>query len=97
MLSHSVLQDPSLVMVDDEEAIEYSKGQGRDIEEVHSDTRFAMVAEEGLLLIRWRGISWCFPHPAQDTSLRYIKAEHSEFAMDPRCAPRAVLKHHAED
>ena len=47
MLGHIAMQDPPLVMRNDEEAIENSKGECRHGEEVHCGNGLAMVVQEG--------------------------------------------------
>ena len=39
----------------------------------------------------------CFPHPAQDGSLRNIEAKHDQLAVDAWSTPGWVLGNHAED
>jgi hypothetical protein len=56
-----------------------------------------MVAQKRRPTLGWFGISGSFPHPTKHGSLRNVEAQHSEFAMDPRRAPGAVLGHQAKD
>jgi hypothetical protein len=36
-------------------------------------------------------------HPSRNRSFRDVEAEHKQFAMNARCSPCRVLRHHAED
>ena len=85
------------MVANDEETVKHTEGNGRYREEVHGGDGFAVIAQEGEpALGRLRGPR-SVPHPAGDATLGDLKAEHDEFAVDARSAPRGVLGHHLED
>ena len=91
------MKNPASIMSDDKETVEHAKRQRRHGEEVHCSDHFTVVAQKrrpapGRLRILGR-----FRHPAQNGSLRDVKAEHLKFSMDSRRAPRRILRHHPED
>jgi hypothetical protein len=47
--------------------------------------------------LRRFGFSGCTAHPAGDSTLRYIEAEHEEFAVDARCTPGGIFNDHLKD
>ncbi len=85
------------IMGNHEEAIEHAEGQRGHSEEVHRGNRFAMVAQKRCPTLGWLGISGSFAHPTKHGPFRNIEAQHSEFAMDPRRTPGAILGYHTED
>lgn len=75
---------------DDEEAVQQTERDRRDGKEVHRCNRFAMIAEEGEPTLGWIGVSRRSLHPAGDSSLRDIVAEHEKLSMDPRRSPGRI-------
>lgn len=90
------VQDAAMIMTDDEEAVEHAERDRRDREEIHCSDDFPVVAQKGKPAPGRLGISRRSAHPARDYSLRDIKTEHEEFAMDPRGVPRWILGNHLE-
>ncbi len=97
MPSDIEMQDASTVMADDEEAIEQVKGERRYGEEIHGDDGFAVIVEKGQPTVDRFWVSGCSSHPAGDGCFRYLESEHEEFAVDARCTPSWILRHHLED
>jgi hypothetical protein len=91
------MKDAPPVMRNDEEAVENAKGQRRNCEEIHRGDSFTMIAQKSRPSFSRLRTSRCFPHPAQDGSLRNIETQHLQFTVDARCAPGRVLGDHAED
>jgi hypothetical protein len=60
-------------MRDDEEAVQYSKGDCWGCEEVHCGNYFAVVAQERRPSPGRLGIPGAFAHPAQDSTLGEIE------------------------
>jgi len=80
-----------------EEAIKEAESRRRDREEVHGRDGLTMVPENGQPPAgRFRVARRLF-QPSGNTSLRYVDAEHLQFAMNPGSTPGRVLGHHAED
>jgi hypothetical protein len=91
------VQNASTIMADDEEAIERAEGGRWDREEIHCGNGFSMIAQKSEPAFCQLGISRRSFHPAGDRSLRDIKTEHEELAMDTRSTPRRVFGEHLED
>src|ERR1017187_3232651 len=91
------VQDTPAIMANNKEAIEKTKGDRRNSEEIHGRDGFAMIAEKSQPPPTRFWISGRSLHPAGDASFRYIEAEHQKFAVDAGSAPGGVLGYHAED
>ncbi len=91
------MQNASAVMGNDKEAVQDSKGNGGNGEEVHCRNGFAVVVQESLPALRRFRILRCPAHPARHGSLREIEAEFQQFAMNARSTPGWILSHYAED
>jgi hypothetical protein len=91
------VQNPSSVVGNDEEAMEHAEGDRRNREEVHCGDRFPMITQKGEPTLRWLRISRRSFHPAGDRSLRDIKTQHEQLAMDARRSPGRILGHDSED
>jgi hypothetical protein len=91
------VQDPPPIMADDEKAIEQTKGDRWDCEEVHRGDGLPMVSKEGEPTFGWLGIPRSSFHPTGDGSLGGIKTEHEEFPVYPRRSPGRILNNHPED
>src|ERR1700739_34585 len=72
---------PSLV-ANNKEAVQQLERDCRDSEEIHGGNRVAMIANKGLPALGKFWISGRTAHPAGDRALRYVEAEHEEFAVD---------------
>src|SRR5258708_940900 len=97
MLCDVDVQDMPTVVTDDEKAIEHAEGDRRNSEKVHRGNHFPMIVEKGKPAPGGFWISRRPFHPTRDRSLRDIKTEHKELAMDARCSPRWILNDHPED
>src|SRR5207302_7885530 len=91
------MPDAPPTVVDDENAVEHTKRNGRDGKKVHRSDDFPVVTEEDEPALGWLRISWCSAHPAGDSSFGDIKTEHHKLTVDTRCAPGRVLRHHPKD
>src|SRR5258706_9762769 len=91
MLCDIEVQDAPTIVTDDEEAIEHAEGDRRNREEVHRGNRFPVVAEKGKPARGRLRISRCPFHPTRDGSLRDVKTEHENLAMNAWRSPRWVL------
>ena len=76
------MQDTPTVVTDDEKTIERAEVDRRNSEEVHRGNRFTVITEKGKPAPGWLRISRRPFHPTRDRSLRDIKAEHENLAMD---------------
>jgi hypothetical protein len=70
------MNNSAAVMGDDEEAVEHAKGQRWHSEEVHCSDHFAVVAQKYSPLRGRSGIPGRFAHPAQNSTLGDLEAEH---------------------
>ena len=84
-------------MTDNEEAIEETKGDRRNGEEIHGRDGFAVIAQKSQPPPSRFWIPGRSLHPAGDASLRYIEAQHQKFSMNAGSAPGAIFGYHAED
>src|SRR5262249_19456056 len=91
------VQDAPTVVGDDEEAVEYSKRNCWNREEIHCRDGFPMVAKKGEPTLGRLRISRRSFHPTGDAPFRDIKTEHENFAMDARRSPSRILGDHPED
>ena len=85
------------IMSNHEEATQHAERERRHGEEIHRCSGFAMVAQEHRPSLGWLRVSWSFPHPSKHGPFRNVEAQHSDFPMDPRRAPGAVLGQQAKD
>src|ERR1700751_3345855 len=87
---------PSLV-ANNKEAVQQLERDCRDSEEIHGGNRVAMIANKGLPALGKFWISGRTAHPAGDRALRYVEAEHEEFAVDARRTPGGIFNGHLKD
>ncbi len=97
MLGDIEVQDASMIVTDDEKAIERAEGDRRNSEEVHRGNRFPVITEKGKPALGRLRIASCPFHPTRDRSLRDIKADHEKLAVDAWRSPRWVLNDHPEN
>jgi len=97
MPSDIEMQDASTVVADDEEAIKQVKCERRDREEIHGGDGFAVITQKRQPTVGRFWVPGRSSHPAGDGCLRYIESQHQQFAMDSRCTPGWILRHHLED
>jgi hypothetical protein len=82
-------------MLQDKNAEEQAKGNGRDYEEIHRGDAVGMITQEGLPALRRRS-----PPPRhifRHALLPDIDTELEELAMDPRSTPEGVGQAHLAD
>src|ERR1700676_2109245 len=91
------MQDPTPVVADDEKAVQNTKRERWDGEEVHRSNGLAMVSEERQPSLCRVWISRGSPDPSRDTSFREIETQLEQFAVNARCSPGRILGHHTED
>jgi hypothetical protein len=84
-------------MMNDEKAVEQAASKSRYGEEVHCRNCFAMIAQDSRPAPCRLNVPGSFPHPPQNSSLRDLEPEHSQFAMNPGRTPSRVLPDHFED
>jgi len=94
---HIEVQDLTPVVPDDEKAVQNTKRDRRDGEEVHRSNGLAMVSEERQPSLCRVWISRGSPDPPRDTPFREIETQLEQFAMNARCSPSWILSHHTED
>jgi hypothetical protein len=94
---HIEVQDLTPVVADHEKAIQNTKRQRWDCEEVHRRDCLAMVSEERQPSLHSIWISRGSPYPSRDTPFRQIKTQLEQFAVNPRRSPGRILGDHAED
>ena len=97
MTSDIEVQDAATVMANEKEAVEHTQRERRDREEIHRRDRFAVIAKKRQPAFGGFWAPGCSPHPAGDGRLRYLEAQHEEFAVDARCTPSWILRDHLED
>ena len=91
------VKDASPVMTDYEKTIEQVEGDSGDRKEVHGGQGFAVIVKKRKPTLSRCRISRCTPHPAGDRALRYVEAEHEEFAVDARRTPGGIFNGHLKD
>src|ERR1700722_3812133 len=97
MLGDVEVQDATPVMANDEKAIEQVEGDSGDRKEVHGGDGFAVIVKKRKPTLGRCRISGCTAHPAGDGALRYLEAEHEEFAMDARRTPGGIFNDYSKD
>ena len=94
---HIEMQDLTPVMADDEKAVQNTKRERWDGEEVHGGNRFPMVSNKGQPSLGWIWISWGSPDPSRDTPFRDIETQLEQFAVNARRSPGRILGNHTEN
>src|ERR1035437_440192 len=85
------VQDAAAIMADDEEAVQNSKGESGDGEEIHGSDSFPMIAQKGQpALGGWRVVG-AFFDPGENVCSRRVEAEHREFAVEAGRTPTWVV------
>jgi hypothetical protein len=97
MLGNVEVQDATPVMANDEKAIEQVEGDGGDRKEVYGGNGFAVIMKKRKPTLGRCKISGCTAHPAGDGALRYVEAQHEEFAVDARRTPGRIFNDHLKD
>jgi len=91
------MRDTPAIMTDDEKAVEDPERQRWYGKEVHRGDDFPMIAQKGEPALGGPGIPRCSPHPSGDGSFGDMETEHQQLAVNTRCAPGWVFRHHPED
>ena len=94
---HIEVQDLTPVVADDEKAVQNTKRERWDGEEVHCSNGLAMVSEERQPSLHRIWISRSSPDPSRDAPLRDIETQLEQFTVNARCAPGRILGNHTED
>src|SRR5260370_4690739 len=94
---HIEVQDVTRVVADDEKAVQNTKRERWDGEEVHRRNGLAMVSEERQPSFHGIWISWGSPDPSRDTPFRDIETQLEQFAVNARCSPGRILGNHTKD
>ena len=84
-------------MADNEKAIQNTKGERWDGEEIHSGNGFPMIPQEREPSLRRIWISRGSPDPPRDTPFREIETQLEQFAVNARRSPGRILGNHTED
>ena len=85
------MQDLPPVVADDEKAVQNTKRERWDGEEIHCRNGLAMVSEERQPSLHGIGISRSSPDPSRDTPFRELKTQLEQFAVNTRRAPSRIL------
>ncbi len=91
------VQDLTPVVTGDEEAVQNTKREGWDGEEVHRSNGLAMVSEERQPSFHRIWVCWGSPDPSRDTPFRDIETELEQFAVNARCSSGRILGNDTED
>lgn len=94
---HIEVQDLTSVVADDEKAVQNTKRERWDGEEVHRRNGLAMVSEERQPSFHGMCISRGSPDPSRDTPFRDIETEFEQFAVNALSSPGQILGNHTED
>ena len=91
------MQDLPPVVADDEKAVQNSKRERWDGEEIHCSNGLAMVSEERQPSLHGIWISRSSPDPSRDTPFRELETQLDKFAVNARCSPGRILGNHTKD
>jgi len=91
------MQNLTPVVPDDEKAMQNTKREGWDGEEVHRSNCLAMVSEERQPSLFGIRISRGSPDPSRDTPFREIEPQLEQFAVNARRSPGPILGNHTKD
>jgi hypothetical protein len=94
---HIEMQDLPPVVADDEKAVQNTKRERWDGEEVHRGNGLAMVSEERQPSLHGIWISPSSTDPSRDAPFRQIETQLEQFAVNARCSPGRILGNHTED
>jgi hypothetical protein len=84
---HIEMQDLPPVVAEDEKAVQHTKRERWDGEEIHCSNGLAMVSEERQPSLHGIWISRSSPDPSRDTPFRKIETQLEQFSVNARCAP----------
>jgi hypothetical protein len=91
------MQNLSPVVADDEKALQNTKRERWDGEEIHCSNGFAMVSEERQPSLHRIWISRSSPDPSRDTPFRDLETQLQKFAVNARRSPGRILGNHTKD
>src|SRR5260370_3970340 len=91
------MQDLPPVVADDEKAVQNTKRERWDGEEIHCSNGLAMVSEERQPSLHGIWISRSSPDPSRDTPFRDLEAQLLKFAVNARRSPGRILGNHPKD
>jgi hypothetical protein len=94
---HIEVQNLTPVVADHEKAIQNTKPERWDGEEVHRSNGLTMVSEERQPSLPRIWISRGSLHPSRDTPFRQIETQLEQFTVNPRRSPGRIRRDHAED
>jgi hypothetical protein len=94
---HIEVQDLTPVVAEDEKAVQNTKRERWDGEEVHRNNCLTMVSEERQPSLHRICISRGSPDPSRDTPFREIETQLEQFAVNARRSPGRILGNHTED
>jgi hypothetical protein len=84
-------------VTDYEKAVEDIEGDRRHGKEIHGRNGFPVIPQESKPSLARFWIPGRSAHPSGDGSLRNVKAQHKQFAVNARSAPARILCNHAKD
>jgi hypothetical protein len=84
-------------VADDEKAVQNTKRERWDGEEIHRRNGLAMISEERQPSLRGIWISRSSLDPPRDTPFREIETQLDQLAVNARCSPGRILGNHTED
>src|SRR5260370_17722246 len=85
------MQDLPPVVADDEKAVQNTKRERWDEEEIHCSNGLAMVSEERQPSLHGIWISRSSLDPSRDTPFREIETQLEQLAVNARCSPGRIL------
>src|SRR5260370_9093803 len=91
------MQDLPTVVADDEKAVQNTKRERWDGEEIHCRNGLAMVSEERQPVLHGIWISRSSPDPSRDTPFRELETQLKQFAVNAWCSPGRILGNHTEN
>jgi hypothetical protein len=91
------MQDLPPAVADHKKAVQNTKRERWDSEEIHCSNGLAMVSEERQPSLHGIGISRSSPDPSRDTPFRELKTQLEQFAVNARRAPGRILSNHTKD
>ena len=91
------MQDLTPVVADDEKAVQNTKRERWDGEEIHCRNGFAMVSEERQPSLHGIWISRSSLDASRDTPFRELETQLEQFAVNARCSPGRILGNHTEN
>jgi hypothetical protein len=94
---HIEMQDLTPVVADDEKAVQNTKRERWDGEEVYRRNGLAIVSEERQPSLHGIWISRSLPDPSRDTPFRDFETQLEQFAVNGRRSPGRILGKHTED